>query len=192
MELVPDKAFPCFVKEFLRIIRSPEPVRSHCTALCRIGDLLVPPVVELHGSLGCIAARSMDIHQKLSVPYRKLGVVLIRQIILVQAVALGTYYLHRAVACKTVLHCTDRLDSRGSAGVACTVVMIDGVYSVVLGKPDKTTAVAQVLITELSGVVVRIGHKHDPRAVDTLPEAYLERNLAVSVERPVPPLQLLC
>ena len=51
---------------------------------------------------------------------------------------------------------------------------------------------AQVLIAPFGRVVVRIHHRHDPRAVDALPEADLERNLARSVERPVAPHQLLC
>ena len=103
MELVPDETLPRFRQEILRIGRCPEPVCRDGTPFRSVCKLLVPPVVELHGSLGCIAARAVHIHKQFPVPHRKLRVVFIREVILVEPVALCTYDLHRAVTRKAAL-----------------------------------------------------------------------------------------
>ena len=191
MKLVPDKAFPGLGENLARVGHGPEPVGGNGAALGSVRKLLVTAVVELHRGLRGIATRGMHVHQQLPVPHRKLRVGGIGKIVLVKAVARGADDLHRPVALQSQFQSPNRLDGRGAARVPRTIVMVNGIQRVALGDVLQVLAVAEVFVTPLGRIVVRVHHGHDTGAVDALPQADLERNLARTVERAVPPHEFL-
>ena len=191
VKLVPDKAFPGLGENLARVGHGPEPVGGNGAALGSVRKLLVTAVVELHRGLRGIATRGMHIHQQLPVPHRKLRVGGIGKIVLVEAVARGADNLHRPVALQSQFQSPNRLDGRGAARVPRTIVMVNGIQRVALGDVLQVLAVAEVFVTPLGRIVVRVHHGHDTGAVNALPQADLERNLARTVERAVPPHEFL-
>ena len=191
MELVPDKAFPGLGENLARVGHGPEPVGGNGAAFGSVGKLLVTAVIELHRSLRGIATRGMHVHQQLPVPHRKLRVGGIGKVVLVEAVARGADDLHGPVALQAQFQSPHRLDGRGAARVARTIVMVNGIQRIALGDALQVLAMAEVFVTPLGRIVVGVHHGHDTRTVHALPQADLERNLARTMERTVAPHEFL-
>ncbi len=191
VKLVPDEAFPRLGEGRAGIRHRAEPVGGHCAALGSVGQQLVGAVIELHRGLRRIATRCVHVHQQLAVPYGQLGVRRERQIILEELVARGAYDLHGTVAVHAHLQSADRLDGRGAARIARTVIVVNGLQGAGVGHAFERLALAQILQTPLGGIVMGIHHGHDARAVDTLPQTDLEGDLAVAVEGTVTPHEFL-
>ena len=191
VELVPDEALPRLGERLLRVGYPTEPVGGHGTALGGVGQQFVAAVVVLHRGLRRVAARGVYVHEQLSVPNRQFGMLVEGKVILEELVARGADDLDRAVSVHAGLHGTHRLDRRSAAHVARTVIVVDGLDRALGNHARELPALAQILIAPFGRIVVGVHHGHDARAVDTLPQADLERDLAVAVERPVAPHELL-
>ena len=170
-----------FTKDIVK--GSLDEVGGNGAAFGSVGKLLVTAVIELHRSLRGIATRGMHVHQQLPVPHRKLRVGGIGKVVLVEAVARGADDLHGPVALQAQFQSPHRLDGRGAARVARTIVMVNGIQRIALGDALQVLAMAEVFVTPLGRIVVGVHHGHDTRTVHALPQADLERNLARTMER---------
>lgn len=97
MELMQEHALPTFGEVAQRIGTLSEPFGNHGGTLGCVAEVLVLAVVKLHGSLGGVASRAVNVHEQLSVMHRQLGMILVRQEVLVYLVARRAYYLYRTV-----------------------------------------------------------------------------------------------
>src|SRR5439155_8735106 len=81
MELMPKNSRPCVAQLIAWIGRAAQPVRGDAGPFSRVPQLFVSAVPVLHGSLRCVAANTMRLHDQFAFINRQGGIVLRTQIL---------------------------------------------------------------------------------------------------------------
>ena len=124
VKLVPNHAAPVVGHLAHRVGLLSEILRNDRCPLSGVAQMLVLPVVQLHGRLRGVAARAVYVHRHFSVSDRQLGMLVKRKIVLVYLVAGGADDFDRAIAVYAFFHGTHRLHRRRASRVAGTIITV--------------------------------------------------------------------